>query len=612
MDVIKKSGLRQGYDINKVKIALQKTAKSINEEFKEADWKEIKPRILARLESVIEGREEIFFWEIDDAVIDSLLRSRFKEIAREYIQSRTRTRQDRLNDLGINPVAFSVIKERYLRKDSDGKPLETVKEMMCRVATEIARVEKDKKLRLEYTEKFTNLLCSLDFLPNSPALVSAGAKHKGTYLACYAYGIEDSLEDIMAVVYKTAKTFQLGGGVGVSIAKLREQGAKIETTNGHSSGSVEFLKLFDTMCTVIKTGGFRRGALMCLNEYDHPDIEWFIRCKKDTKVLNNMNISVLTNDKFFESIKKNEDVDLISRKTKQPIAKINANLFYDRMNKDNPTPHLGDIRLTNPCSESNLRNNEACCLGSINLVNHLNEDKSDMNWDKLALTTKLAVRFLDNMLDATPYPAPEVEKETLSTRKIGLGVMGFADVLIYLKVKYSSKDAIVWANKIMSFVNDVAIEESIDLGKEKGIYPECKPKYQQRRNAIVTVQAPTGTLALIAGVSSGIEPNFYKSYTRPIVGIGDVTITHPLRESPFFEIATDVPPEQHLAILAEFQKNIENSVSKTLNVPETITVQEIKDLIVKAHDMNVKGITILRERSNREPLIKVNCEECKI
>jgi ribonucleoside-diphosphate reductase alpha chain len=630
MDVIKKSGLRQPYDITKVKIALQKTAKSINEEFKEADWKEIKPRILARLESVIEGREEIFFWEIDDAVIDSLLRSRFKEIAREYIQSRSRTRQDKLNDVGINPVAFSVIKERYLRKDAEGKPLETVKEMFYRVATEMARVEKDKKLRYEYTDKFSKILCNLDFLPNSPCLVSAGAKHKGTYLACYAYGIEDSLEDIMAVVYKTAKTFQLGGGVGVSIAKLREQGAKIETTNGFSSGSVEFLKLFDTMCTVIKTGGFRRGALMCLNEYDHPDIEWFIRCKKDTKVLNNMNISVLTNDKFFDAIKKGELIDLISRKTKQPLMKMDANLllemmanniwehgepgilFYDRMNKDNPTPHLGDIRLTNPCSESNLRNNEACCLGSINLVNHMNEDKTDMDWDKLAITTKLAVRFLDNMLSASPYPSEEVSKETLSTRKIGLGVMGYADTLIYLKVKYSSKEAINWAGKIMSFINDVAIQESIDLGVEKGVYPECKPKYPQRRNAIVTVQAPTGTLSMIAGVSSGIEPNFYKSYTRPITGIGEVTITHPLRESPYFEIATDITPEQHLNILAEFQKNIENSVSKTLNVPETITVKEIKDLIVKAHDMDVKGITILRERSNREPLMKVNCEECKI
>jgi ribonucleoside-diphosphate reductase alpha chain len=630
MEVIKKSGLRQPYEINKVKIALQKTAKSINESFTEADWKELKPRILARLESVMEGREEIFFWEIDDAVIDSLLRSRFKEIAKEYITSRSRVRQDKLNDIGINPVAFSVVKERYLRKDAEGNPIETIGEMFCRVATEIARVEKVKKLKEDYTDKFKNMLCKLDFLPNSPALVSAGAKHKGTYLACYAYGIEDSLEDIMAVVYKTAKTFQLGGGVGVSIAKLREQGAKIDTTNGHSSGSVEFLKLFDTMCTVIKTGGFRRGALMCLTEYDHPDIEWFIRCKKDTKVLNNMNISVLVNDDFFTLIKDNKDIGLVSPKTKTVVKKVNANLllemmalnmwesgepgilFYNRMNKDNPTPHLGDIRLTNPCSESNLRNNEACCLGSINLVNHLTEDKSDIDWDKLAATTKLAVRFLDNMLDATPYPGIEVAEETLRTRKIGLGVMGFADALIYLKVKYSSPNAIVWAGKIMSFINDVASQESIDLGKEKGVYPACLPKYLQRRNAIVTVQAPTGTLSMISGISPGIEPNFYKSYNRNIVGIGEVTITHPLRDNEFFEIATQIPVEQHLAILAEFQKYVENSVSKTLNVPETTTVQEIKELIIKAHDANVKGITILRERSNRESLIKVNCEECRI
>lgn len=434
----------------------------------------------------------------------------------------------------------------------------------------------------------------------------------------------------MNVVYKTAKTFQLGGGVGVSIAKLRERGSKIDTTNGYSSGSVEFLKLFDTMCTVIKTGGFRRGALMCLQEYNHPDIEWFIRCKKDTNVLNNMNISVLTDDSFFKAVKDNTDINLISPKTKSIVKTVNANLllemialniwehgepgilFYDRMNKDNPTPHLGDIRLTNPCSESNLRNEEACDLGSINLVNHLNEDKTDMNWDKLASTVKLAIRFLDDMLDMSPYPTDRIKKEVLSTRKIGLGVMGFADTLIYMGVKYSSKDAITWASKIMSFINDVAVQTSIDLGTEKGIYPECLKKYPQRRNAIVTVQAPTGTLGLIAGVSFGIEPNFYKSYTRQITGIGEVTITHPLRDNPCFETATQIEPQQHLNILAEFQKHVENSVSKTINVPETITVQEIKELIIKSHDMNVKGITILRERSNREPLIKSNCEECKV
>jgi len=630
MKVIKKSGFRQDYDVNKIKIALQRTAKSINESFKESDWNEIKPRILARLDPIMKEKDEIFFWEIDECVIDALLRSRFKEIAKEYIQSRSRVRQDKLNDIGVNPVALSIIKERYLRKDNDGNPIETVKEMLCRVAIEVARAEKDKKLRDLYTEKFTNMLCSLDALPNSPALVSAGAKHKGTYSACFAYSIEDSLEDIMNVVYKTAKTFQLGGGVGVSIAKLREFGSKINTTNGHSSGSVEFLKLFDTMCTVIKTGGFRRGALMCLTEYNHPDIEWFIQCKKNTNLLNNMNISVLVDDMFIDAVKNNKDIDLISPKTKNVIKKVSANhilemialnmwehgepgvLFYDRMNKDNPTPHLGDIRLTNPCSESNLRNEEACNLASINLVNHMTEDRTDINWDKLADTTKLLVRFLDNMIDMSPYPTVSVQKEVLRTRKIGIGVMGFADVLIYLGIKYSSKESIEWAGKIMSFVNDVAGKTSEELGKEKGVYPECKLEYPQRRNAIVTVQAPTGSLSLFCGVSPGIEPNFYKSYNRMITGIGEVTITHPLRNNPAFEIATEIPVEQHLNILAEFQKYVENSVSKTIGVPETTTVQEIKDLIIKAHGMGVKGLTILRERGSRTPLIKPTCEECQL
>jgi len=626
MKVIKKLGYRQDYDINKVKVALQKTAKEIGIKFTTSNWKELKPRIEGRLEPIMNGKEEIYFWEIDEAVIDALLRSRFNELTKKYIKTRSFVIRDKLNDLGLSPHAMFIMKERYLKKDDNGEALETTKELLCRVASAVA-AEEENGLRENYTELFSNMLLRRDFLPNSPALVSAGTKHEGTLAACFAYSIEDSLEDILDTVKKTAKTFQLGGGVGVSIAKLRERGSKIHTTNGYSSGSVEFLNLFDVMCTTIKTGGFRRGALMCLTEYNHPDIEWFIHCKRDVDKLNNMNISVLVDDKFFEAVEQNKDIPLISPKTGEKVDSISANLlleqiatniwetgepgllFYDAMNKGNPTPHLGDIRLTNPCSESNLLNNEACVLGSINLVNHMTKDRQDMDWDRLAETTKLATRFLDDMIDASPYPTEEVKNMVKSTRKIGLGIMGFADILIHMNIKYSSKEAITMAKKIMSFINDVADQESKALGEEKGLYLAYRKGYRKRRNAITTVLAPTGTLSLIAGVSPGVEPNFYKQYSR-VIDNKIIKVVHPLKDREAFESCTEIPPEQHLKMLAEFQKYTENSVSKTINAPETTTVEDVKKLILKAHKLGVKGITILRDKSNREPLIK--CEECKV
>ena len=626
MKVVKKLGYRQPFDIDKIKIALKNTAKQIDEKFTNSDWKELKPRLESRLNNIMKNREEIFFWEIDEAVIDTLLRSRFNDITREYIETRAHIIKDKLNDLGLSPHAMMIVKQRYLRKDDKGEPLETVKEMLCRVASEVASSEVNG-LKEEYTDKFSDMLLNRDFLPNSPALVSAGTKHKGTYAACFAYDMEDSIDDITAVENKTVKTFQLGGGVGISIAKLREKGAKIQTTNGTSSGSVKFLEAFNTWCDVIQTGGFRRGALMAITRYNHPDIEWFINCKRDVNKLNNMNISVLVKDDFFKALEKNDDIQLVSSFNKETVDKISANLllemiatniwetgepgllFYDAMNKSNPTPHLGDIHLTNPCSESNLLNNEACVLGSINLVNHMNDDKTDMDWDRLGYTTRLATRFLDDMIDASPYPKPEITKMVKSTRKIGVGIMGFADVLINMGIKYSSPDAIKMAGKIMSFINDMADQESKELGEEKGLYLEYKKGYRKRRNAITTVLAPTGTLSLIAGVSPGVEPNFYKEYTR-IVDDRIINVSHPLRDSPVFEECTEISPEQHLKILAEFQKHTENSVSKTINAPENTTVEDIKKLIIKAHKMGVKGVTILRDNSKREALIK--CAECKI
>ena len=627
MKVIKKLGYRQDYDINKIKIALVKTADSINVKFTNSDWMELKPRIISRLEPLLESREEIYFWEIDDAVIDTLLRSRFNDITKEYIQTRSRVIKDKLNDLGLSPLSMWLLKERYLRKNGNGddEPIETAREMMCRVATAIASVESSPKLREKYTHLFTDMLCNLNFLPNSPCLVSAGTNRKGTLLACFGQIIKDSLDSIFEVLKTTAKIFQMGGGAGISVSNLREKGSVIKTSHGYSSGPITFLQLFNTMVETVKAGGFRRGALLSLMDYNHPDIEEFIHCKRNTDELNNMNISVLVKDEMFRAIKDKEEINLISPKNRKIIDTIDPNLllemiatniwetgepgilFYEKINEDNPTPHLGDIRVCNPCAESSLLDNEACDLGSINLMNHIKDD--DVDWEKLANTTKLAVRFLDNMIDKSSYPNKSIENAVKNTRKIGLGIMGFADLLISLNIRYSSEDAIKMAGKIMSFINDVANQTSIELGKEKGLYKGYRDGCRKRRNSIVTTIAPTGSLSLICGVSSGVEPNFASEYSR-IINKETVRVIHPLKEHPCFETTYEIEPMQHLRILAEFQKYVENSISKTCNVPESTTVADIKDLIVTAHKLGIKGLTIFRENCNRESLLR--CEDCKI
>lgn len=625
LKVIKKMGYRQDFNIDKIRIALNNTAEKIGEKFTKSDWKELKPRIEARLNPIMKNREEIYFWEIDDAVMDTLLRSRYNNITKEYIKSRSEVIKDSLNDLNLSPLAMWLLKERYLKKDEDGNPIETAKEMMIRVATAVASAEKTKELREEYTDKFSKLLIRKDFMPNSPCLVSAGTNRKGTWLACFASDIQDSLDDIFNVLKTGAKIFQMGGGFGVSVSKLREKGCPIKTSNGYSSGPIAFMQLFNTMVETVKAGGFRRGALMTIMDYDKPDIEEFIHCKRSTDELNNMNISVLIKNDFFEKLKNGEEIDLVSPKYNKKVDKISSNLlfeelatniwetgepgilFYDRINSDNPTPHLGDIHVCNPCAESTLLSGEACDLGSINLMNHIKDN--DIDWEHLADTIKLSVRFLDNILEASPYPNKDIEKAVKNTRKIGLGVMGFADILIELNIKYSSKEAVDMASKIMSFINDVASQESAELGKEKGIYPAYQDDYRKRRNSIVTTIAPTGSISLICGTSSGIEPNFAGEYSR-IIDNKIIRVEHPKRNCGAFETTYDVPVDQHIKILAEFQKFTENSVSKTINVPENTSVEDIKNIIILSHKLGCKGVTVFRENCNRESLIK--CEDCKI
>jgi len=343
-----------------------------------------------------------------------------------------------------------------------------------------------------------------------------------------------------------------------------------------------------------------------------------------------MNISVLLDDKFMKAVEKDELVMLKSPKDEKEINAIPARqllesiaihihdsgepgvLFYDNINKDNPTPHLGPLDVINPCGESPMRGTpgESCNLGSINLTKFINKDK-EIEWDRLAEIIKLATRFLDDMIDVSGYPSDRVNQSVKETRKIGLGIMGFSDMLILMGIKYSSKQAIETAGKVISFISDVANQYSIELGKEKGTYLAYKEGCKKKRNAINIVIAPTGTLSLLTTCSSGIEPNFSKEYTR-VLNKDIVKVSHPLKDNPVFEMTYDIPVEQHLNIQAEFQKYTDGAISKTINAPENITVREIKELIIKAHKMGIKGFTLFRQNCNREALIKPVCEECRI
>ena len=629
LKVIKRDGRTEEFNSDKIKTAITKTAVEIKEKFGDDEWNELKPILANELEKLAE-KEIVSIGEIDDIVMETLIYSSFKNIAIAYIKYRKTKVYNNVNDMGLGKVSMQLLGDRYLETDEERSIVETPKEMMLRISTAIASVEKGTDLKIKYKDEFFKMLCNMEFLPNSPCMVSAGSKRKGTLLACFAYNIPDSMDGMFDTYKLIANTFKMGGGVGISIADVRESGAYIKTTKGFSSGPVKLvLPVVDSVTEGIKQGSFRRGALMCVLSDYHPDLESFIDAKYDTSKLNNMNMSIMVCNKFMNAVKKGGELELTSPATGKLVKKVSASyifdkiatrmwetgepgiLFKDRINKDNPTPHLGELKLVNPCAESVLYDREACDLGSINLVRHIVDKKFD--WDKFAHTIKLGLRFLDNILDKSAYPDPSVKSAVLRTRKVGLGIMGFADALIMMDIKYSSAEAVKFVDKLMSFMRKVAEQESAKLGHEKGLYDGYKDGCPKRRNAIVLTLAPTGSIALIAGVSSGIEPNFNKSYSRTFYPENEtVTIEHPLKDNPVFETTYDITPEQHVKILSAFQKHVDNACSKTINCPEETSIEDIKKLIFLAWESGVKGLTIFRKNCRRKALIKCDGDQCML
>lgn len=557
----------------------------------------------------------------------------------------------------LTPNGQAVLERRYLLRDAEGKPVESAADMFRRVARNLAAAEATwGGAGGEWEERFFEMMARLDFLPNSPTLMNAG-RDLQQLAACFVLPLDDSLDSIFDTLKHTAKIHQSGGGTGFAFSRLRPRGDMVKTTRGVSSGPVSFLQVYDSATEHIKQGSFRRGANMGILDATHPDILDFIDAKRDGGVTN-FNLSVAVTTEWMECAERGGDYDLVNPRTGRPAGRLNAGdvfarmvdaawstgdpgiVFLDRMNRPrtNPTPALGAIEATNPCGEQPLLPYEACVLGSINL-GHFVDPGALIAWERLRDTTQLAVRFLDNAVEASRYPLEQIAQlHKRGNRKIGLGVMGWADLLIRLEIAYDSDAAVDLAGQVMGFVAEAADQASEALAAERGPFPNWHrsiygPDGSNRpfRNATRTTIAPTGTISIIAGCSSGIEPLFALSYHRKVMegtillevnadfekaaveaGIWSARLAEQVAErgsvrgldvpqaiQELFATAHDVAPEWHVRHQAAFQAQVDNAVSKTINLPREATRADVRRIFLMARDLGCTGITIYRDGSKQ-------------
>ncbi len=563
--------------------------------------------------------------------------------------------------------AEKVLRKRYLKKSPSGEILETPGDMLLRVAEAVASAEERFDGNVEaFTVKFYNMMARKEFLPNSPTLMNAG-RELAQLSACFVLPVEDNMESIFTAVKNTALIHKSGGGTGFSFSRIRPANDIVMSTKGVSSGPISFMTVFDQATETVKQGGVRRGANMAVLRVDHPDIEKFIHVKRNMTRLNNFNLSVAATDEFMDAVERGTTYDLVNPRNGKVTGTRNAGeifdlivdsawssgepglIFIDRMNDANPTPHVGRIEATNPCGEQPLLPYEACNLGSVNvstMVVRNVSDGCDVDWLKLERTVRLAVRFLDDVIEINRYPLPEIEEVVAGNRKIGLGVMGFADLLFKLKIPYDSEEALLFAEKLMSFIADKARKTSMELARERGAFPNFAGSVYDRRNmpplrnATVTTIAPTGSISILAGCSGGIEPVFALAFSRrnlldrgdelhevvPEFGrvaredgfygeevlakVAEKGSCQGIEEIPedvrrVFVTSHDISPAYHVRMQAAFQKYTDNAVSKTVNLPENASRQNVAEVFKLARRLGCKGITVYRDKSRDKQVLNL-------
>jgi len=674
--VRKRDGSVVKFDDHKIKEAMKKAFVAVREPYTELDDLTIHVvnnvnTKFAKITPTVE--------DVSDIIEAVLMEDGYHEVARAFILYREYRKKLRgvqkavvgsgeKTNLSVN--AIRILESRYLLKDPNGNVNETPNQLFSRIAKAIAAVEtkysKKKDASEEVAKKFYDMMYTLDFMPNSPTLMNAGTP-AGQLSACFVLPVGDSLIDIFDGIKYTAIIHQSGGGTGFSFSRLRPKGCIVKSSMGVSSGPISFMGVYNKATDVIKQGGKRRGANMGILRVDHPDIIEFITCKQREGDMSNFNLSVALTDSFMKSLESDSDYDLIDPRHQEPSGKMNAKsvfdlitnmawtngepgiIFIDEINRYNYVPNMGQIEATNPCGEQPLLPYESCNLGSINLANMV-DSEGKIDWKKLKETVEWSVRFLDNVIDANNYPLAQIDKVTKSSRKIGLGVMGWADMLLQLKISYCSDDAVYLAEKLMKFITDAGVEASVALAEKRGSFPAFKgSKWEQSgfdkmRNATVTTIAPTGTISMIADASSGIEPLFSIAYTKialdekefvyvnkyfereaktrgfytdelmyKIAKEGSVQNIPEIPEDikRVFVTTHDIDTEWHIKMQAAFQKYTHNAVSKTINMPHSATIDDVKKAYLESYKLGCKGITVYREGSRQLEVLKRGVKDKK-
>ena len=680
-NIRKRNGRIVEFDVTKIADAIFKAAESVGGKDKEISNR-LAEKVGEALHAIYDGNTPSVE-QVQNLVEKTLIEEGHAKTSKSYIlyrhnQSLERAKRALIlgeghedDNLKFSNNALQVLERRYLLKDNQGNLVETPKQMVRRIAHNIAQAERNyganEKQVHETEEKFYNLIANLDFLPNTPTIMNAGTDIQ-QLSACFVLPVEDSMKGIFKTVSDAALIHKSGGGTGFSFARLRPKNDLVKSTSGVASGPISFMKVFDIATDVIKQGGKRRGANMGVLRVDHPDILEFIECKSDMKILTNFNISVAITNKFMEAVKNDTEYDLLNPKDKIPCGKMRAKdvfsiilsnawkngdpglIFIDEINNKHPGKNIGEIESTNPCGEQPLLPYESCNLGSINLNNFLNNERTDLDWEKLRETIRLCVHFLDNVIDMNKYPIQELREMAQKTRKIGLGIMGFADILYELKISYASEEGLKMAEKLMKFFKDESYKMSQELAESRGIYPAWEGSDHEKagikmRNTCTLTIAPTGTIGMLAESSGGCEPTFAISYIKNVMDGTELIYTNRIfeevaKEKGFynpelmrkiaqlgtiqtfdeipedvkkvFVTAQDISPEWHIKMQAAFQKHVDSSISKTINFPNSATIADVEKSYLLAWELECKGVTIYRDGSRENQVLNIGEVKGKI